>query len=197
MDIWNADKLALFIAFVIPGFVSLKTYQLLFPTANENSTSQLVDAIAFSSINYAILLIPIVLVEESGAESARPFLYYLFYLVVLFGAPVGWALLWRYLRTREWFQRHAPHPVSKPWDYLFAQRKPYWAKITLKDGSIIGGKSAGKSFASSAPATEQLYLEETWVLGKKGAFKRKKNETEGVLVVSDEISHIELRELRY
>ena len=28
MDIWDVDKLVLFIAFVIPGFVSIKTYQL-------------------------------------------------------------------------------------------------------------------------------------------------------------------------
>jgi len=29
MDIWSADKLLLFIAFVVPGFVPLKTYALL------------------------------------------------------------------------------------------------------------------------------------------------------------------------
>ena len=49
------------------------------------------------------------------------------------------------------------------------------------------------SFASSAPAEEQIYLEETWVLNEKGGFERKKNTTAGVIILASEISHIELR----
>ena len=40
-------------------------------------------------------------------------------------------------------------------------------KVILKDGTLIAGKYAGNSFASSAPADEQLYLEETWILNDK------------------------------
>ncbi len=65
--------------------------------------------------------------------------------------------------------------------------------ITLKDGSIIAGRYAEKSFASSAPASEQIYLEETWVLNDNGGFERAKNNTAGVIILSDEISHVELR----
>jgi len=31
MDIWNADKLALFPIFFLPGFISIKIYDLLVP----------------------------------------------------------------------------------------------------------------------------------------------------------------------
>lgn len=40
MDIWDANKLLLFIAFVIPGFVSLKIYELLFPAAQKENGNQ-------------------------------------------------------------------------------------------------------------------------------------------------------------
>ncbi|KAB8195640.1 hypothetical protein FKV24_005050 [Lysobacter maris] len=194
MDIWGADKLVLFLAFVIPGFISIKCYQLAFPGTERPSSEQLVDAIAYSSINYAILAVPISLVQRSELLQARAFLYYLFYIFVLFLAPVLWVLIWKYVRTRDFFQRNAPHPTAKPWDFVFQQRKSSWVKVTLRNGTIVAGRYAGKSFTSSAPADEQIYLEETWVLGERGQFVRKVSRTSGVLVLSGEISHIEFRE---
>lgn len=193
MDIWEIDKLALFLAFVIPGFISIKAYQLAFPGTERATSDQLIDAIAYSSINYALLIFPIISIESGELQESCKFLYYLFYVFVLFVAPIIWVFIWKYLRTRDFFQRNAPHPTAKPWDYVFSQRKPYWVKVTLKDGTIIAGRYADKSFASSAPAPEQIYLEETWMLNDKGAFERAKNSTAGVIVLSDEISHIELR----
>lgn len=193
MDIWELDKFILFFAFVIPGFISIKAYQLLFPGTEKESSGQLIDAIAYSSINYAILIFPIISIESGNLQESCPFLYHFFYILVLFIAPIIWVLLWKYLRTRDFFQRNAPHPTAKPWDYVFAQRKSYWVKVTLKNGTIIAGRYADNSFASGAPAPEQIYLEETWILNDKGGFQRAKNNTAGVIVLSDEISHIELR----
>jgi Family of unknown function (DUF6338) len=68
MDIWEADKLVLFFAFVVPGFVSLKTYELLFPSAARETSALLIDAIAYSCINYAILIWPIYSIETSGVK---------------------------------------------------------------------------------------------------------------------------------
>jgi hypothetical protein len=91
------------------------------------------------------------------------------------------------------FQRNAPHPTAKPWDFVFSQRKSYWLKVVLNDGTTIAGRYGPKSFASSAPAEEQIYLEESWLLNDKGGFMREKNNTEGVIVLSKEIAYIEFR----
>jgi len=193
MNIWEIDKLILFIAFVIPGFISIKCYELAFPGSEKKSSEQLVDAISYSSINYALLIIPIVNVENGNLRSSCSFLYYMFYLFVFFIAPILWVLLWKYIRTRNFFQKNSPHPTLRPWDYVFSQRKLYWIKVTLKDGTVIGGRYAEKSFASSAPAPEQIYLEETWVVNSKGGFERLKNNSAGVIILSSDISYIELR----
>lgn len=193
MDIWDIDKLAIFIAFVIPGFISIKAYQLVFPGTERATTDQLVDAVAYSSINYALLIFPIIAIESGELKDSCSFLYYLFYIFVLFIAPIVWVLIWKYLRARDFFQRNAPHPTAKPWDYVFAQRKSYWVKVTLKDGTVVAGRYADKSFASSAPAQEQIYLEETWIINSNGGFERAKNNSAGVIILSNEISHIELR----
>ena len=86
MDIWEIDKLILFITFVIPGFISIKAYQLIYPGKERAASDQLIDAIAYSSINYALLILPIIRVENSRLKSTNTELYYLFYVFVLFMA---------------------------------------------------------------------------------------------------------------
>jgi len=192
LDIWTADKLVLFIAFVVPGFVSLKAYDLFSPAASKDASSQVVDAVAYSSINYALLLWPIYAVESADIRTTSPNWYIVFYVFVLLVAPISWAALLKVLRTTQFFQRSLPHPTGKPWDYVFGQRRPYWVIVSLKDGKRVGGKFSGRSFASSAPAPEQLYLEETWVINEAGGFERARTASAGVLILSAEVASIEL-----
>ncbi|GAA4361183.1 DUF6338 family protein [Kangiella marina] len=196
MDIWELDKLILFLLFVIPGFISIKTYQIVFPGTVRAASDQIVDAIAYSSINYAILFYPITLVEGKELRDYSSFCYYLFYVFVFLLAPILWVILLKYIRTRNVFQKNAPHPTEKPWDFVFAQRREYWVKVTLKNGTVLGGKYASKSFTSSSPSEQEIYLEESWVLSEKGGFLKKKDRSEGVLITSGEISFLEFRNIR-
>jgi hypothetical protein len=197
MDILDINKLLLFIGFVIPGFISLKIYELLFPSVPKESAKQLIDAVAYSSINYALLLWPIYEIEIRQVRYSHPTLYIVFYVFVLFIAPIIWACLLKWLRTTQYFQRILPHPTAKPWDYVFGQRKPYWIIVTFKDGKQIAGKYDSSSFASSAPAPEQLYLEETWILNKDGGFERTKENSAGTLILAPDIEKIEFFNMTY
>lgn len=191
MNIWEFDKLIVFILFVIPGFVSLKGYELLCPGTHKESSKQIIDAVAYSCINYALLFWLIKIVEDDAIAIRHPILYAFSYLFVLFIAPLIWVLIWKYIRSSKLFQNYAPHPTLKPWDYVFSKRKPYWVKIILKDGKIVAGKYGAESFTSSAPAEEQIYLEETWILKDNLGFERPKKRSAGVIVMSTNISHIE------
>ncbi len=66
-----------------------------------------------------------------------------------------------------------------------------WIIIHLKNGKTLRGKYATNSFTSSFPAERQIYLEELWLPGEKGGFKKKITRTQGVLVSQDEIAYIE------
>ena len=197
MDIWETNKLLLFIGFVIPGFVSLKIYELLLPSSSKESSKQLIDAVAYSCVNYALLLWPIYEVEISQIRTTHTSAYIAFYVFVLLIAPVAWAFLFKKLRTTQYFQGAMPHPTAKPWDYVFGQRKPYWIVVTLKDGKQIAGRYDASSFASSAPAPEQLYLEEAWVLNDEGGFERKRADTAGIMILAPDIVTIELFNMTY
>ena len=191
MGIWEADDIILFIAFMIPGFISIKVYELLFPTQAINYGEKVIDALAYSCINYALLLWPIIAVEQSTLRQSWPNSYALFYLFVLFIAPALWVLAWKWIRERDYFQAMVPHPTQKPWDFVFGQRKTYWIVVTLKDGKKIAGMYGINSFASSAPAEEQLYMEQEWILNDEGGFDRPAEQTAGVIILASEIVSVE------
>ncbi len=191
MNIWDENKLALFIAFVVPGFIAIKVYELLSPSRQIDTSKQVIDAVSYSCLNYAILFWPIVVVESSDLSVSHPQIYALFYMLVLFFAPVLLVIFWKYLRELDWIQKFAPHPTQKPWDFLFGQRHTYWVIVTLKNGEKIGGMYGPKSFASSAPSEEQIYLEEQWILNEDGGFDRKANQTSGIIILSSEIRSVE------
>lgn len=192
MNIWDLDKLVLFLAFVIPGFVSIKFYEVLFPSESKDSSKQLIDAITYSSVNYAILFWLIMSVNESKLSATFPLLNGVFYFSVLFIFPIIWVLVWKIIRQSEFVQKNMPHPIAKPWDYVFSQRERYWVVVTLKDGVKIGGYYGENSFTSSNPASEQIYLEQCWVLNEDGGFGRVKNDTAGIIVVASDMLSVEL-----
>lgn len=191
MDIWDSNKLILFIAFVIPGFVSIKLYSLIYPCAPVESDKRLIDAVAYSSINYALLLWPIYWVESANLRQSNQNLYAAFYVFVLLVAPIFWVVILTWLRSMDWFQRWVPHPTERAWDYVFGKRNTHWIVVTLKDGNRIGGLYGSNSFASSSPVPEQIYLEKSWEINDDGGFERERVNTAGVLIVQTDILKIE------
>lgn len=191
MDIWDDNKLLLFIAFVIPGFISLKVYEAFSLQPQRDSSQQLIDAVAYSCVNYGLLLFPILWIEDSNLQASQPTMYSLFWTLVVLVAPILWPSIMWLLRKQSFMQRLLPHPIGKPWDYVFNKRQRYWAIITLKDGRKIGGRYDSKSFVSSSPHPEQVFLEEAWVLNADGGFDRPRQDTAGIIVLGSEIVTVE------
>lgn len=192
MDIWEVDKLVIFIAFAVPGFISLKAYELFQPGSSKDSSQQLIDAVAYSSINYALLLWPIYAVERNYLQTSHPTLYVLFYVGVLLVAPILWAWAFLQLRKTQLFQKAMPHPTEKPWDHVFRMRGKYWVIATLSNGRQIAGYYGSKSFVSSSPAAEQIYLEGAWVLSEGGGFERPRVDSAGIIILAQDIATLEL-----
>jgi hypothetical protein len=56
MPAWTQDDLLLFLLFFVPGFISIKVYDLLVPSERRPFQNTLAEAIAYSAVNFAILL---------------------------------------------------------------------------------------------------------------------------------------------
>ncbi|MFT6348341.1 MAG: hypothetical protein ACJAYB_001347 [Psychromonas sp.] len=190
LNIWEVDKLILFIAFIIPGFVSIKSYELIHPNDDKDSSKRIIEAIAYSCMNYAFLGIPLYyLLKPDMLESLVAIWFISVFSLVIF--PALLTLLFSWLRRLDIVQRNTPHPIKRPWDYVFQQRQWYWVIVELNDDKRIAGKYASDSFSSSYPAAEQIYLEECWHLADDDSFDKPRGGTAGILIASSQIKTIE------
>lgn len=190
-DLFDANKLALFFIFVIPGFIAIKTYSLFSPLEDKDSSKILIDAIAYSCINYGLLAVPIYLIQEHKSEIVS-LCYYSFYFFVIFLAPILLSLLFYWLRKLNCMRKFISHPTAKPWDFFFSQGKCCFIIANLKDGSKVGGRYGLHSFSSSFPQVKELYLEQEWIVNEQGGFDRAVNESRGIIIFFEEILSIEI-----
>lgn len=194
MDFLQIDKLILFLIFFIPGFISIKIYDLLVPSERRDYSKSLFEVISFSAINFAALSWLIIFIHSDNFYTTHIKLYFFSIFLILFIAPILWPLLILKLFSWKPIAKLIVHPIQKPWDYVFGKRRPYWLIVHLKDGRKIGGKFNYKSFASSNPAEEQIYLEEVWKLDDDGKFLGAVERTKGIIILSAEILSIEFFE---
>ena len=192
MDIFKIDTLQLILIFFVPGLISMKVYDLFIPSGRRDYLKSTLEAVSFGLINFTILHWPIATIHSNDYQKEHPILYYIFFILIVFIAPVIWTLFYRYILSIKFISNHIVHPVDKPWDYVFGNKKSYWVIIHLKDGRRIGGKFDSESFASSFPAQEQIYLQELWKLDENGKFMNKVKQSEGIIISSTEFQSIEL-----
>lgn len=62
--LFEGSTLSLFLIFFIPGFVSLKVYDLIVPGERRDFSKSAFDAIAYSALNFSVLL-PLILLIQS------------------------------------------------------------------------------------------------------------------------------------
>ncbi len=194
MDIWNVDKLALFLIFFLPGFISMKVYDLMVPGEPRDFTKSLLEATSYSILNFAAMFWLIAMIQTGDFYHQHFILYWLSFVVIMVVVPACWPFA--FLRLSSWrpVGKHFVHPIQKPWDYVFGKRAPFWIIVHLKDGQKIGGLFGLESFASSNPADEQIYLEEVWVLGEDDSFLVPVENSRGIIIMNDEIRAVEFFE---
>ena len=188
LNIWEVDKFFLFFIFVIPGFVAIKAYGLFNPVSSMDSSKKIIESIIYSSINYAIIGYPFLFIISYTNNIVLIFITSIFSLFIF---PIIIAFLFTKVRKLDFFLNNAPHPTPKAWDFIFKKRQTFWVIVELNDGSKIGGLYGSNSFTSNYPESEQIYLEEKWVLDGNDGFDRIREGSSGVLIVTSQIKTIE------
>lgn len=196
MDIWDFGKLFVFVLFVVPGFISIKVYEVLHPSVKNESSKLVIDAITYSCINYGIWFLPAYFAEKYNLYIHSSFFYYLFYFVLFLISPLLLPIALYKLRLSKLLQNRLPHPTGQAWDYFFRDAPECWVIVTLKDGQKIGGFYAANSFASSSPEPFQLYLCEHWTINNDGGLERIREDTLGILILTTDILTVEFFAVR-
>ena len=192
MDTLNIETIRLLLIFFVPGFISIKVYDLLVPSERRDIDKSLLEALTYSCINFALLYWLIIAIHTDGFQTNYPYVYYGLSLLILFIMPIIWPITLLKILEQPFFKNRVINPVLKPWDRLFAQRKAYWVIVHLKNGKMIGGKYGIRSFTSTYPAPEQIYLEEVWDIDPSSKrFIRIMDRTQGIIISEDEFQSLE------
>jgi hypothetical protein len=182
----DIDKIQLLVAFVAPGFVSLKVWGILNSSPRFRLSESLTEAVVYDSWNALFFV---------GLFNALERVHHLLaYGVVCVLLPILWPVL-VYSITKTRYLRTKMTPTA--WDYFFYRREDCFLLLHLKNGVLLGGLFSTKSFASSFPEKEILYLSQLWKLDKDGRFKEPLKMSGGLLVNYDEVSFIEIFNLDF
>jgi hypothetical protein len=185
----SQGTMALFLVFFIPGFITLKVYDLLVPGEVRDFSKSLFDAIAYSSLNFAALLWLVWIVLFAHVPA---WMWYGATFVLLVGMPIMWPVIFLWVRRFPWVARHVASPNARVWDDIFAKRTPYWVIVHLKDQRRIGGLYGYRSFTSHSPAPPEIFLEQVWHVAEDGGFTGSVvEESAGILIMGTEIEALE------
>lgn len=198
-NILKPETLALFLFFVVPGFLAIRVYDLIVPSERRNFGQSVIDVVTYSLLNLAVWFLPLVLLLNNPAvlPKVNTFLYYVVILagviIVVFLSPVALAVGYHRFLTWKRLRGILVHPVPTGWDWFFGQEpRTCWILFHLKSGAKVGGFYGGDSFASSHPATQQVYVEEVWALSDDLKFQEKVDQTAGAIINKEDCDVIEL-----
>jgi hypothetical protein len=176
-----------FLALVLPGFLSIRVFGLLFPLENRALKDSLFEALAFSVINAALMSWAIYLIAQTNSLVAIAALSFATFLV----APVAWPFLLRAILLRLADKNVIMRMHKNAWDDLFARRQPLWLIVHLKDGRKLAGFFGSRSYAGLSPNSGHLYIEQLWKLDEDGRFLNPVERSAGIVLRPDDYHFVE------
>ncbi|MCH9051476.1 MAG: hypothetical protein IIA72_10385 [Proteobacteria bacterium] len=171
MPDFELKHIILFIAFVLPGAISMYVYGLKVPQGDQQLKDKVIEAISFSKINFVFLFWFIQFLFRPDFIQQNPFYSWILVISCFVVVPVLWPflLVWvlRAATRWEWVLEQA----RTAWDDFFSKAsKGCWIIVELNDGSRIGGRFGENSYASAYPDSGHIYLEELWEVNEDGTF---------------------------
>jgi hypothetical protein len=200
--ILTPEALALFLFFVVPGFVMIRTYDLIVPTERRNFGESFVDLFAYSFLILAVWFLPFFALVDNR-ESIHPVVYYSLFAVVLvlvfFVSPIALAVGYYRLRTSDWLSRQTrklvkgeiPSPSPTPWDFFFQEDRAVLVRFHLHSGERFGGLYAKGANASSFPQAQQIYVKTLYRLEEDGGFAEEVEDSLGAIINKEDCKMIE------
>ena len=106
LELLHFDRIEEVLALIVPGFVSLKVWTLINPTARLKPSDYLLDVIVYSVLNFVALSWLLTITMESPL-----LLRIVARFGVFVGAPAAWPLLLRATLNRRVLRGRIVHPI--------------------------------------------------------------------------------------
>lgn len=189
MNIFEPNELFLFILFFVPGFVSMKIYDIRVPNSSRNSAAYIFEAVAYSTVNFAMTSFIWLPLFYSKTQHVLWMILAAITVLLIIPGLIGYGVV--SLLASDFVRKHATGLISRPWDIVFNKKTGACVMVHLKSGRKVVGIYGDKSAISYHPYEEQIYLERVLNLDENGQLSSVPD-SKGVIIMGNEISMIEL-----
>jgi hypothetical protein len=191
-------QIAAAILFLVPGLNATWFLERLRGPSRLKGAERLLRALSLSLLIYASASPWLVAIGGRILESRPVSPWELIFggFVVLFIAPLFLALVAAILgmsSRAKWLLGLVAtiDPTPRAWDFAFKGERPFFCRIKLRDGELVGGVFGDDSFATAYPEPQDVFLEEVWRLREDGSFVEPLEGTAGLLVSGTSIDFVE------
>jgi hypothetical protein len=207
IDLVPSISQALILLFLLlPGFVFLWTFERMAGPVGARGTDRLVRAVAWSALIDALgsLWLYSFGLRIAGGDTPRPFVLWATSIVFVLVAPVVLGVLLGIGRRQgvsrrltESLGRFAPlDPTPTAWDFALSGDEPRFVRVRLKDGTLVGGFFGSRSYASSYPEAQDIFIEKAWEIDGLGEFTEPIEGSAGIFVPGTSIETLDVVEIQ-
>lgn len=175
----------LLILFFVPGFISIKTYELIVPSPRRNWGESAMEVASYGAMNFVILSALTPIAKISG------FWAWIILALGLVIFPIIWPILVLKIRKWDFFRDRIGDPTPAAWDKVFARRECCWVRVHLTCGGMVGGYLGDSSYASAFPNGRDLYVDRQYKVNCDGTFGKEMCRTKGIWINGESITFIE------
>jgi len=181
------SKLAFFVLFALPGFVSLQIWSLIVPTNDKPLKDSLPEALGFGVLN-AMIGGPLVVV----LAPKEPWAFYGLLVVTLVALPAAWPFVGKWCLGKLAEHNLILNRNRNGWDAVFQRREPLFCHRVSQGWTPDRRFFGDESYAALHPASGHLYLQQLWHLNARGQFREPIPESRGLILRPDDYHFIEL-----
>jgi hypothetical protein len=194
----TVEQALAFAVLILPGFISLRVYDMRRGGEGRKINDVLLDVIVYSFATDLVAFVALAIVSAVVPGPLQSLVKGLVALAVLIIVPVCFAVLWFALQQALIRSGVFPDTLTKPWnrmvDRIARERLDVGVILTLRDGRTIGAKmGAPRAFASD---DDDLLLGEVWTIAAdRATFVQASPGSCGIIVSRADCQTIEFVEL--
>ncbi|HEV3088243.1 MAG TPA: DUF6338 family protein [Candidatus Elarobacter sp.] len=190
----TVDQVLAFAALVVPGFVSLRVYEMLRGGESRTINEVVIDVVVYSFATDLVAAIALALLSAFVPPPAQPPVKAIVSIVIIATIPVALAVTLFHVQHSLMRNRAIPDTRTKPWNRMVEQitkeRLDAGVILTLRDGRAIGARLPTPAVLASE--SDDLLLGEVWTIDKERAtFAEPSSGSLGIIVSRADCQTIE------
>jgi hypothetical protein len=169
----TVEQVLAFAALVVPGFISLRVYEMKRGGDSRKANESLVDVIVYSCATDVVAFGALALVSRFVPAQTQTAAKLIVAVAGFIVVPVVLALVWFDFRERMVHCGIVPDSASNPWDALFQraakERVELAVLLTMRDGRKIGARLRDPAQIASRSGADDVLLDEVWTIDQDRA----------------------------